>query len=241
LRQAFSRRTITQPVTDASRDYPERNKKQVGKNGPAIAADIRDYTIFVKYDDCGITAEFVTFMREKMHGTYLQDNLIEALCSNIAPSELADLIRDQDAPNIAVIGNISVEWANKIVDKLCYFRTLFELQSLGQRHTILLTIAILPDSNIPLVIDQPEDDLDNAFIFASIVTTLRQIKEKRQVISVTHNANIAVLGDSMHRENDCGKAKDRGSIDAGATKACVICILEGGKDAFMRRKEMYNH
>jgi hypothetical protein len=55
-----------------------------------------------------------------------------------------------------------------------------------------------------------------------------------------------VLGDSelilpMHRENDCGKAKDRGSIDAGATKACVIGILEGGKDAFMRRKEMYNH
>ena len=66
----------------------------------------------------------------------------------------------------------------------------------GQRHTILLTIAMLAESNVPLVIDQPEDDLDNAFIFSSIVTTLRAIKEKRQVILVTHNANIAVLGDS---------------------------------------------
>ena len=105
---------------------------------------------------------------------------------------------------------------------------------------------MLAESNVPLVIDQPEDDLDNAFIFSSIVATLRQIKERRQVILVTHNANIAVLGDSelilpMHRENDYGKAKNRGSIDADATKAWVVRILEGGPDAFLRRKEMYNH
>lgn len=260
-------------LRDVRNEMTARRKNQLTGINSNLSLTIRDYTIFVKYDDSGITAEFVTFMQEKMHGTYLQDNLIETLCSNIAPSALADLILDQDAPNIAILGKISVEWANKIVDNLCYWRTLFELQVLakqpkpvvtvltrsappkeipvlhlsdGQRHTILLTIAMLADSNIPLVIDQPEDDLDNAFIFASIVTTLRQIKEKRQVILVTHNANIAVLGDSelilpMHRENDCGKAKDRGSIDAGATKACVIGILEGGKDAFMRRKEMYNH
>src|SRR2546427_10814760 len=89
----------------------------------------------------------------------------------------------------------------------------------GQRHTILLTIAMLAESNDPLIIDQPEDDLDNAFISSSVVMTLRAIKEKRQVIIVTHNANIAVLGDAelmlpMCRENDRGKAKDRGSIDS---------------------------
>lgn len=116
----------------------------------------------------------------------------------------------------------------------------------GQRHTILLTIAMLAESNVPLVIDQPEDDLDNAFIFSSIVTTLRAIKESRQVILVTHNANIAVLGDSelilpMCRENDYGKIKNRGSIDTDATKRCVLDILEGGSDAFLRRKEMYSH
>ena len=69
--------------------------------------------------------------------------------------------------------------------------------------------------------------LYNAFIFSSIVTTLRAIKERRQVILVTHNANIAVFGDSelilpMHRENDCGKTKDLGSIDTGATKRRVL-------------------
>ena len=45
----------------------------------------------------------------------------------------------------------------------------------------------------------------------------------------------------MHRENDLGRAKDRGSIDAEATKQCVLNILEGGPEAFLRRKEMYNH
>jgi len=63
---------------------------------------------------------------------------------------------------------------------------------------------------------------------------------------VTHNANIAVLGDSelilpMHRENDCGKTKDRGSIDSEATKRCVMNILEGGPEAFLRREVMYSH
>jgi hypothetical protein len=62
------------------------------------------------------------------------------------------------------------------------------------------------------------------------------------VIVVTHNANIAALGDSelilrMRRENDLGKAVDRGSIDAERTKTCVMNILEGGPDAFLRRKE----
>lgn len=60
----------------------------------------------------------------------------------------------------------------------------------------MLTIAMLAESNIPLIIDQPEDDLDNAFIFSAVVRVLRTIKERRQVILVTHNANIAVLGDA---------------------------------------------
>ena len=63
---------------------------------------------------------------------------------------------------------------------------------------------------MPLVIDQPEDDLDNAFIFTSVVDTLRRIKERRQVLMITHNANIAVLGDSelilpMRRNGESGR------------------------------------
>ena len=249
-----------------------RRKDQL-KVSTLIFPTIKDYTIFVKYDDAGITIEFESLIKETMHGTYLQDNLIENLCRHITPSELADLVLKRDCSNIAAKAKISSEWAEKIVTKLFYWNILFDLQALakqpkpiitvrtksmppkeipvlqlsdGQRHTILLTIAMLAESNVPLVIDQPEDDLDNAFIFSSIVTTLRSIKERRQVILVTHNANIAVLGDSelilpMCRENDCGKIKDRGSIDTDVTKRSVLDILEGGPDAFQRRKEIYNH
>ena len=96
------------------------------------------------------------------------------------------------------------------------------------------------------IIDQPEDDLDNAFIFKSVVTTLRQIKERRQVILVTHNANIAVLGDSelilpMRRTGDKGEAFDRGAIDRPQTSQAVQNILEGGELAFRRRKEIYGY
>lgn len=250
-----------------------RRKAQLKGINASLSETIKDYTIFVKYDDAGITAEFESFIQEKMHGTYLQDNLIKNLCSRITPSELTDLVLERNYEKISAITGISTEWADKIVGKLCYWSILFELQALakqpkpiitvrtkstptkeipvlqlsdGQRHTILLTIAMLAESNVPLIIDQPEDDLDNAFIFSSIVATLRAIKERRQVILVTHNANIAVLGDSelilpMYRENDCGKTRDRGSIDTDATKLCVLEILEGGSTAFLRRKEMYSH
>ena len=250
-----------------------RRKAQLKGINANLSVTIKDYTIFVKYDDAGITAGFESFIQEKMRGTHIQANLIENLCSRITPSELADLVRERNSPKIAMMTEISTEWATRVVEKLCYWHILFDLQALakqpkpiitvltmstppreipvfqlsdGQRHTILLTIAMLAESNVPLVIDQPEDDLDNAFIFSSIVTTLRAIKERRQVILVTHNANIAVLGDSelllpMRRENDCGMAKDRGSIDTGVTKQCVMDILEGGPAAFLRRKEMYSH
>jgi len=250
-----------------------RRKAQLKGINANLGKTIRDYTIFVKYDDAGITHEFEAFLQEKMRGTYLQDSAIQAICGRITPSDLAEWVLHRDCDAITNNAAISMEWAERIVDKFCYWHILFELQALakqpkpvitvrtkstpvkeipvlqlsdGQRHTILLTIAMLADSNVPLVIDQPEDDLDNAFIFSSVVTTLRTIKEARQVIVVTHNANIAVLGDSelilpMHRENDCGRTRDRGSIDADATKRAVLDILEGGSDAFLRRKEMYNH
>ena len=270
LEQRIKLRTELKEVRE---EMTARRKDQLKGINANLGVIIKDYTIFVKYDDAGMTAEFESFMQDKMHGTYLQDNLIENVCSRITPSELADLVLERNYQKIATTAKISSEWANKIVEKLCYWNILFELQELakqpkpiitvrtkstppkeipmlqlsdGQRHTILLTIAMLAESNVPLVIDQPEDDLDNAFIFSSIVTTLRAIKERRQVILVTHNANIAVLGDSelilpMCRENDYGKTKDRGSIDTDATRQYVLNILEGGSAAFLRRKEMYNH
>jgi predicted ATPase len=212
-------------------------------------------------------------MQARMTGSYLQRQQIENICSKVTPSDLALWVRNKDYGKLRTATGISLQWAEEVIGKLFTWQSIFDLQVLakppkpvitvhtrstppkvipvfnlsdGQRHTILLTIAMLAESNVPLVIDQPEDDLDNAFIFSSIVTTLRSIKEKRQVIVVTHNANIAVLGDSelllpMQRENDCGRSVERGSIDRTDTKLFVQNILEGGPAAFLRRKEIYGH
>jgi DNA repair ATPase RecN len=274
LKQTRGQRTKLREELRAVREQmTDRRKVQLKGINANLGATIKDYIIFVKYEESGITAEFEIFLQEKMHGTYLQDDVITSICNRIVPSDLADFVLEGKYDQIATVANISTEWAKKIVDKLCYWNIIFELQVLakqpkptitvrtkslpakyipvlqlsdGQRHTILLTIAMLAETNVPLVIDQPEDDLDNAFISSSIVSTLRAIKERRQVILVTHSANIAVLGDSelilpMYRENDFGKVRNRGSIDAEATRDCVLDILEGGSAAFARRREIYNH
>ena len=117
--------------------------------------------------------------------------------------------------------------------------------SLGQQQSILLAILLQSKSNSPLLIDQPEDNLDGEFIYKTIVKILRQIKEKRQVIIVTHNANIAVLGDAelvipLKSTNLRSYLQNPGSIDRDNIRENCCEILEGGKQAFIDRKKIYN-
>lgn len=254
-------------------DMTARRKAQLASINQNLKQTIGDYTVFVQYDPAGIIHEFLAFILEKMQGSYLQEQTARQLCDRVTPGDLADWILARDFKSIATAAGVDEKWAQELIHRLSYWNILFDLQVLakqpkpaitvrakstpprqipvvqlsdGQRHTILLTIAMLAESNVPLVIDQPEDELDNAFIFSSIVANLRAIKECRQVILVTHNANIAVLGDSelllpMRRENECGIAVERGSIDRGETKRLAESILEGGPEAFCRRREIYGH
>lgn len=116
--------------------------------------------------------------------------------------------------------------------------------SLGQQQSIMLSILIQSDSSLPLIIDQPEDNLDSEFIFNSVVNNLRKCKERRQIIVVTHNSNIGVLGDAelvipLIASSDKSSITDLGSIDNRKTQEQCCEILEGGKRAFTTRKEIY--
>lgn len=121
--------------------------------------------------------------------------------------------------------------------------------STGQKATAVLLLLLL-ESNAPLVVDQPEDDLDNRFISDGIVPKMREEKRRRQFIFATHNANIPVLADAelivgltAYGEAGQGKAKmpqeHMGSIDTQAVREMVEEILEGGKDAFEMRRLKY--
>jgi ABC-type Mn2+/Zn2+ transport system ATPase subunit len=120
----------------------------------------------------------------------------------------------------------------------------FSRLSLGQQQSVLLALMLSSKSNAPLIIDQPEDNLDGEFIYQSLVPVLRLAKERRQIIIVTHNANIAVLGDAeqivvLKSTSDKGVIASRGSIDDPVTREAACSILEGAKEAFRRRAKIY--
>jgi DNA repair ATPase RecN len=143
-----------------------------------------------------------------------------------------------DFPKLTVTG--------KIVngEQVRYVQRDFSQLSLGQQQSVLLALILSSDSKRPLIIDQPEDNLDSEFIFHTFVPVLRRAKERRQVIIVTHNANIAVLGDAeqlivFKSNNDRSRIVARGSIDDAATRDVACKILEGAREAFARRAKIY--
>jgi len=120
----------------------------------------------------------------------------------------------------------------------------FSQLSLGQQQSTLLALMLSSGNDSPLIIDQPEDNLDGEFIYSSLVPVLRRAKERRQVIVVTHNANIAVLGDAelivvLKSTSEKGVVTSRGSIDDPPTRTYACNILEGAKEAFARRARIY--
>jgi len=128
------------------------------------------------------------------------------------------------------------------------WQTLEEL-STGQKATAVLLLLLL-ESQAPLVVDQPEDDLDNRFITDGVVPKMRDEKRRRQFLFATHNANIPVLGDaelivglSASGEAIQGKARlpkeHMGSIDSRTVRELVEEVLEGGREAFEMRRLKY--
>lgn len=143
-----------------------------------------------------------------------------------------------DLPRLTVTRRVN-DGAN-----VSYMQRDFSQLSLGQQQSVLLALILSSDSKRPLIIDQPEDNLDSEFIFHTFVPVLRRAKERRQVIIVTHNANIAVLGDAeqlivFKSNSDQSKIVARGSIDDADARDAACKILEGAREAFTRRAKIY--
>ena len=116
--------------------------------------------------------------------------------------------------------------------------------SAGQKTSAILTF-LLSFGEVPLILDQPEDDLDNHLIYDLIVERLKKTKENRQIIVVTHNANIPVNGDSelvlcMDSEVNGIKLLCDGPVEGDLVKKEICDVMEGGEDAFKLRARRYN-
>lgn len=127
------------------------------------------------------------------------------------------------------------KYKNKRIDQL----------SVGQRGTfyVCLKLATAPFSQ-PFVFDQPEDDLDNEFIVADLVPIFKKIKKYRQVLIVTHNANLVVNADAeqvviANNIDEC-LSYNAGAIENPFIRDQICSILEGGREAFEKRERKYD-
>ena len=139
------------------------------------------------------------------------------------------------------LDNLSVEY-----DILLDSKKVFQL-SPGERGALLIIFYLLVDKDdIPLIIDQPEDNLDNESVFEYLVPYIKQAKQRRQIIIVTHNPNIAVVADSeqvIYSKIDKAD-KNRISYTSGAIEDSIINekiieVLEGTFPAFDNRTKKY--
>jgi DNA repair ATPase RecN len=191
----------------------------------------------------------------------------ERLCHVFLPSELAEVLANDDLETLMQHSGFEEDRAKKVLRALRSGGTHYDIEavalddrptielldgetfkestrlSTGQRCTTILPI-LLTQSERPLLIDQPEDNLDNAFVYETIVRALRDIKGTRQVIFVTHNPNIPVLGEAervfvFSSDGQHATLNQAGTVDQ--CKEQIERILEGGRDAFLRRKERYGH
>lgn len=121
---------------------------------------------------------------------------------------------------------------------------LLDEHSLGQRATALMLFLLSQDDIDVLIVDQPEDDLDNQTVYAEIVSRILEKKGRQQIVFATHNPNIPVLGDAEQIVR-CRFTPERidivqGAVDNGAIQKEIVDVMEGGGDAFRRRQRIYD-
>lgn len=191
----------------------------------------------------------------------------ERLCQVFLPTELAEVVANNDLNTFVQRSGFDQERSKKILNALRNGGTHYEIEtvalndrpcielrdgdtfkesthlSTGQRCTTILPI-LLTQSERPLLVDQPEDNLDNAFVYETIVQALQTIKGTRQVVFVTHNPNIPVLGEAervfvFSSDGQHSTLKQVGTVDE--CRVQIENILEGGREAFLKRKDRYGH
>lgn len=180
---------------------------------------------------------------EVRKGFHLTDGMAQKLVSWLLQDEARLFQLETLIPDDSLDIELRLDTEYRPLDRL----------SAGQRATAILLLLFALQDRI-LVLDQPEDDLDNQFVYQDIVTILREQKgliegsRRRQIIAVTHNANIPVLGDAelvvaldvvVTGERAHAHVLNTGSIDDRKTRDLIKKIMEGGEEAFRRRAEKY--
>ena len=205
-------------------------------------------------------------LESSLRGTRMKFNIVaQKLANTFWPAELSRAITAKDVQSLVTKAELNQDQADKVIAALSGSDVLYQLEtveladepriqlrdgenykdsltlSTGQKCTAILPILLM-DSENPLLVDQPEDNLDNRFIFETVVGSIRRIKHCRQLLFVTHNPNIPVLADAdrvfvLDSDGSTSHKANEGSVDH--CKSDIITLLEGGEEAFKQRRERY--
>lgn len=193
------------------------------------------------------------------------NELAPIIAETIPPRALLDIIENNNADELISLVSISKERAFRVISSLklsvdkiatvlledeikfelldgCGFKDFSEL-STGQRCTVILPL-VLEHKDTVLIVDQPEDHIDNAFIVETLISAIVRRSGKGQVIVTTHNANVPVLGNAaevIHLNSDGtrGYIVSEGTLDNPKIIEAISTVMEGGRDAFRRRASFY--
>ena len=192
-----------------------------------------DYSsLKVEDEEEGITREVIDLEKAKRVADHLSPYL-EDVSDQFDAKKLQQLL---DLEHLEIEDLPIIKLDNKPIEDL----------SPGQRCSTLIPIILL-ESTSPLIIDQPEDNLDNRLVFDLVVDILRSLKQQRQIIVATHNPNIPVSGDAEQIVVfDAASRKEcdiscQGSIDDEMVIEKIKAIMEGSEDAFRIRAEKYGY
>ncbi|WP_307858376.1 AAA family ATPase [Curtobacterium aurantiacum] len=209
-----------------------------------------------------------TVLANRLRGTHTRATVIEDLSSRILPRTLLEIVEGEDIAGLASVGDLTSDQATRVYAAFEGEEALVELASIrlkdsvdfilrdgridksvdslstGQKCAVTLPI-VLSERDRALILDQPEDHLDNAYLVDHVVTGLiKRSVDGTQTIVATHNANIPVLGSAervlvMSSDGARGEVARIGAFDAPDVVKSITKLMEGGKDAFERRHDFY--
>jgi predicted ATPase len=202
----------------------------------------------------GDKAAFTKEMQTHFRGSRLREATLQGVLDQHADFISVYEALDAICNNLGESGDTFRRYFNEARGSLLTWQVpnLFRIQyhgkelrdhSLGQRASALILFILSQRDNDVIVIDQPEDDLDNQTIFEDVIKLIRSLKRSIQFIFATHNPNFPVLGDA-EQVGACSFAGGSGDVKVGSIddpeiQKAIVSIMEGGREAFARRKEIY--
>jgi ABC-type transport system involved in cytochrome c biogenesis ATPase subunit/prefoldin subunit 5 len=224
--------------------------------------------IRISIERAGQTTEYASALVAALRGSGLRFNEVAPVIANqMSPREFVEAVENEDIDTLANITGITPVRAGKIIERIndqgvdailtapvedgIGFSLLdgteykpTEHLSTGQRCTVILPL-LLKQHRLSLLVDQPEDHLDNAFIVDTLIKVISQRKTDGQMMFSTHNANIPVLGNAnrvilLGSDGARGFVRHAGALDDPKSVEAITTVMEGGIAAFDKRSEFYH-